>query len=182
MTKRQDGRSLSWRVVLPFFLGTAFLYAALLSILAGSPFTRSVLGGLIWAAIFIPVFLWVNRALDHSVRAKRGLGSDGGRVVIRRVNVWWSSDQVLDAVRIAAERLPHAKVVSSEKDELHIRVGMSLRSWGERLHVALRPLEAGTLVHVTSRPLLGSTLFDYGKGEENVQHIIDCLDDVASRR
>lgn len=180
MTREQDEIPLSRRFVLFFFLGAAFLYGGTSWILGDPSFTRAAIGGLIWAALFVPMFLWAIRRLDQFTRAKRGVaGSGGGPVVTRRVNVGWSSDDVFDAVQSATESLPRARLVSAEKDELSIRVGMSFRSWGERLHVLLRPSEDGTLVCVTSRPLLGSTLFDYGKGEENVQHIIDCLDDGA---
>lgn len=182
MAKGHGGRSSSGKVVLLSFLAAAFFYAAVASILGGYSFTRSVIGGFLWAAIFLPIFLWSMRRLDRSARANRGFSSGGDALVSRQVNVGWSPGEVLDAVQIATERLPRAKVVNSENDELHIRVGMSFRSWGERLHVVLSPLDDGTLVRVTSRPLLGMTLFDYGKGEENVRHIIDCLDDGAPGR
>lgn len=66
------------------------------------------------------------------------------------------------------------KLVSSDPatHTMAIKTGISLRSWGEKLEVALAADPAGTRVEVRSAAKLGTTLFDYGKNAENVEKVV----------
>lgn len=69
------------------------------------------------------------------------------------------------------------KIVSTDEaaHAMEIKTGVSLRSWGEKLHVELVSETEGTRVSVRSAAKLGTTLFDYGKNAENVRKIIEII-------
>ena len=64
-----------------------------------------------------------------------------------------------------ADALPHGPLVA--------RTGSGLASWGEEVTVELHapPGGGGTDVVLSSRPLLSTTLVDYGKGRRNVNRL-----------
>ncbi|MGD8151487.1 hypothetical protein [Ornithinimicrobium sp. Y1694] len=163
-----------WRVVLPFFLFAAAIYAGL-SMLTGESQTRAALSGLTWAALFVPAFLWITGKINAKAREKRGLANGDGPVSSESIHVRALPNEVLDIVIGTAEQIPRARVVRSDQRGVDLQMGMSLRSWGERVQVEATPQEDGTCVTVTSRPALRMTLFDYGKGQENVRRLMDAL-------
>ena len=56
---------------------------------------------------------------------------------------------------------------------IEARTKMSIKSWGERIHIHLKAeTVATTQVWISSEPSARNTLIDYGKGEENVSQII----------
>jgi hypothetical protein len=52
---------------------------------------------------------------------------------------------------------------------------LSWESVGERMECRVRPVEGGSQVEIRSRPLLRTTLQDWGKNRENVDRIRDAL-------
>lgn len=69
------------------------------------------------------------------------------------------------------------KIVSTDEaaHTMEIKTGISLRSWGEKLHVELASEAEGTRVSIRSSAKLGTTLFDYGKNAENVRKIVEII-------
>ena len=69
------------------------------------------------------------------------------------------------------------KIVSTDEaaHTMEIKTGISLRSWGEKLHVELASEAEGTRVSIRSAAKLGTTLFDYGKNAENVRKIVEII-------
>ena len=49
------------------------------------------------------------------------------------------------------------------------------KSWGERIRVEVRSAAGGSSVSVQSRPKMGLTIADWGKGKENVDSILGAL-------
>lgn len=150
------------------------VYAGL-SMLTGQSLSRGAVSGLIWAALFGPAFLWISGKVDTKVREKRGLADSDGPVSSESIHVRALPKEVLDTAIRAAEQIPRARVVRSDQRGVYIQMGMSLGSWGERVQVEALPQGDGTCVTVTSRPGLRMTLFDYGKGRENVRRLTNAI-------
>ena len=55
------------------------------------------------------------------------------------------------------------------------RRGVSWKSWGEVVVVQLTGDPAHPVATVSSRPRLGTTLIDYGRGRRNVEHVVGAL-------
>lgn len=177
--KRRPG----WKAVLAFFVSCAVVYGLALKVLGDSPVAAAV-GGLVWAALFVPMFLWASRRTNEKSSAKRGLGQPGDDepTVQVQVHILLPPAEVIETVRSVANAMHRAKVVSATNTEVRIRVGASFQSWGEHLRVEVTRESDGARVRVTSRPVLRTTLFDYGKGKENVRQITDALQARAASR
>lgn len=68
---KEQGRSrrINWVVVLGFFIFSATLYA-LGMLFTGDSLLSAVLAGLLWAALFVPGFLWVTRQMNKRLLTK----------------------------------------------------------------------------------------------------------------
>ena len=78
----------------------------------------------------------------------------------------------------ATEALKRAKVDQSDEQAgvVELKVGVSFKSWGERVRIELSPEgEGSTRAQVTSRASLKTTMADYGKNRDNVQRVTEWL-------
>lgn len=83
----------------------------------------------------------------------------------------------------ATEALQRAKVDESDEQAgtVELKVGVSFKSWGERVRIELSPEgEGATRAQVTSRAALKTTLADYGKNRDNVQRVTEWLRGAGS--
>ena len=62
------------------------------------------------------------------------------------------------------------------------RRGVSWKSWGEDVVVQLSGDPAHPVATVSSRPRLGTTLIDYGRGRRNVEHVVGALPSAQGAR
>ena len=72
------------------------------------------------------------------------------------------------------------KIKNIYKDEgkarIEVRTGISFRSWGEKLTIEIERVGLNkTKIRVTSKPLVPTTIIDYGKNNENVVSLISFL-------
>ncbi|TXC90451.1 hypothetical protein FS935_10960 [Metabacillus litoralis] len=76
---------------------------------------------------------------------------------------------VLNGARISYE--------NQQKGLLIIKTGISWKTWGDIIEVVVEEVGANsTRVSIQSRPLVPTTLVDYGKNSENIQRIIRYLE------
>jgi hypothetical protein len=59
--------------------------------------------------------------------------------------------------------------------ELAVTTGASLRSWGERVSCTVEPTGDGSRIVVRSTSQLSTTLFDWGKNDDNVKKVVGAL-------
>jgi hypothetical protein len=55
------------------------------------------------------------------------------------------------------------------------RTRRSWRSWGEDVTVELTGAQTAPVARITSRPVIRTTLIDYGKGRRNVKQVAAAL-------
>ena len=58
---------------------------------------------------------------------------------------------------------------------IEARIPMSLTSWGENLAIQITGVDDDALVSVTSSSNWSTTLFDFGKNQQNVTRLLDWL-------
>lgn len=132
------------------------------------------------------VFFGTFMALSLGELHRRGLRQRGFTptaqnlaVVHRRaISLRLPYSQAFDRCREALSRLPRTAIQQEDRSIgiLVARCGTTWASWGERIVLYLQPEADGTTrVAFNSRPILRSTIIDYGKNLENVERIWSCL-------
>ena len=90
-----------------------------------------------------------------------------------RSTALWTASAPVDVVRErllnAIAQSSRARLMTSTNDAVEISVRGNAFSWGERITVTLTPTTGGTSVAVETRPVVPSTLFDWGEGERDIR-------------
>jgi hypothetical protein len=163
------------KTAIPFGLAMAFLYA-LHGVVTGrgveSVLVRVATGlaggalfGLAMSAIMGTLTVWSTRGSGHEALAV---------VQERVVEVRGELRDVVERVRAAVADLPGAQepFIDAHGRRVESRIGWSWKSWGE---IVIAKVESapggGHAVRVTSRPVWGLTVVDYGKGYANVEAV-----------
>jgi hypothetical protein len=92
-------------------------------------------------------------------------------------------DEAFEKCLKADQALRRAKLADFQEDSgtIRLNVGMSLKSFGERVTLQLREADgSATSIEVTSRASWPLTLADYGKNADNVQKLVDWLAKLSS--
>lgn len=74
----------------------------------------------------------------------------------------------------ALNQVPKARIVATNSvaGTVMARIGMTWRSFGERVTITVSPDSAGSRITIASTPLLPTTMVDGGKGVENVETVL----------
>jgi hypothetical protein len=97
---------------------------------------------------------------------------------VQEVELDGSPDRVLTACAEALRTLPKTRVaeVNPKAQTIRAKRGLTWRSWGDEIRVDVQGIERGTsIIRVSSRPRLRTTLVDWGSNLRNVMAIRDCL-------
>ena len=89
-----------------------------------------------------------------------------------------TADQALAACAEALRAMPRTKVASANLDTHSIRAkrGLTWRSWGDEIRIDVHGNQDRTsVIRVSSRPCLRTTLVDWGSNLRNVAAIRDSL-------
>ena len=124
--------------------------------------------GLLMAASLTTLSWWrMKRSGIDPHTAKAGVD------VRERITVPLTPDQAFALCRSAVQQVPKATVVQVDAASatLKARVGMTWASFGERIECQVTPAEGAAEVSIRSRPVLRTTIADYGKNRENVERI-----------
>lgn len=83
-------------------------------------------------------------------------------------------DEIFNACISSIDAVKKGRIVSEDrtKGRIDAQTGWSWKSWGEKISFDIRK-QAGdkSVISVTSRPKVGTTLVDYGKNLDNVEKI-----------
>jgi uncharacterized protein (DUF1499 family) len=149
---------------------------ALLAAVQGASAGETVFIGLS-AGLFFGLFLAAFVTAAHHWRLKKtGMNpatTDTRVDVQERITLPLPSDQALALCRSAVTQVPRASDVQVDAAAAMVaaRVGMSWASFGEHIECRVTPAEGAAVVSIRSRPVLATTLVDYGKNRENVERI-----------
>ena len=108
-----------------------------------------------------------------------------GTVQVRELRVPPDFHSAFTACRDAVLRIDGAAVrgMSREEGTLRARVPASWRAWGETVDIEVILLdEYATYVRVRSRPILSTTMLDYGKNRDNVDAIVQAISMACAPR
>ncbi|MCW0215613.1 MAG: hypothetical protein OJJ54_19840 [Pseudonocardia sp.] len=108
-----------------------------------------------------------RRLVGTDIRGRAGLAST-------TIPVGTPAAEVLRQGHTAAAALPRASLgtVDPEAGTISLKVGMSWRSWGERIVIGVAPrFDSATDVTITSRSAVPWTLVDHGVNARNVERL-----------
>ncbi len=93
-----------------------------------------------------------------------------------------SSDAAIPHLEAALRSLPLKSIGAERRDRIRVTAvtHRTWKSWGETLVAEVAELSGGSShVRIESRPLVATTLLDYGKNRENVERCVAELRTVA---
>lgn len=162
------------RIFLFCGIGFGALQAAVTLMRDGS--AGRAIGWGVGSGLFFGLVMGFVLTAVHRIQMKRkGMDPDapGSMVVDVResLTVPLPPDHAITLCRSAVEQLRGVRAVGVDAATLRARVGMSWASAGESIECRVQPVADGSSVEIRSRPLLRTTMVDYGKNRENVQHI-----------
>lgn len=68
-------------------------------------------------------------------------------------------------------------LISYSNDTLIYKISISFRSWGEKVEIKIFDKnKISSVIEISSKPILFTTLFDYGKSDDNINKIKDLLE------
>jgi hypothetical protein len=150
-----------------------------LGIIAATGAVAGLFFGILMSAV---LGTWQWRAADRQRRRVTDPAApDAVDVGVHRrstVRVEVPAAEILRRSTDVAGVLRRARVTAVEEADriVTLRVGMSGRSWGERVVLRLHPQSPSvTDVIVTSRPVFPWTLVDYGVNARNVERVLEWL-------
>lgn len=162
------------------FVTTSVAFGVFLAIVFAShskPLIGSVvaggIGGLLFGS-FTAIFVWVA-----SRSTKRRYGPHAEDVhQSRTMLIDRPVSEVAKACRDAALTIRKAQLLtkSQSETEIAVKVGMSWKSFGERINISIKSNAKGqSLVTIASTPSYSRTTLDYGKNFEDVELICHAL-------
>jgi len=83
-------------------------------------------------------------------------------------------EQIKDSLKEKRWKLLQETESETEK-VFKYRSPMSLKSWGEVIYIRLFSEEKAIKLEITSIPIMGTTLIDYGKNQNNVEFVNDIV-------
>lgn len=161
-----------------FLLKLFLLFGGLFGIMIGSTgyFFNHQSGYWLHGGLFFGTFMTVILGALHLIRGRRpGLT---GAVRVKQTAAAIVSEPLDNAIAQARSTLVrlHARnirVARTEMPTLLAHMPSSFWSFGEKIRIAFHDLQDGTVeVEISSRPVLVTTIVDYGKNLDNVEAIL----------
>ena len=161
------------------FLGTGVPFGVLMGALFTLLFELSPVEGLLTGLAIGAVFGAAMAAVLGTAQVVGDRGAPRGTSLsprqTREVPVA-DGPELADRIVAALRSLPaEVTAVDVPAGRYVARRGVSWKSWGEDVVVQLTGDPAHPVATVSSRPRLGTTLIDYGRGRRNVEHVVGAL-------
>ena len=134
---------------------------------------------LVGGVIAIPHYWWTYLrpgAREHSVDPFSPVRDS------RTVTVVVPVREAHQALRTTIENTPGWRIVSETENALRIRVRRSWRSWGEDISVWIDDRDGTCTVTATTRPVLRTTVIDFGRGQRHLNTICRAVTDHRQSR
>jgi len=135
------------------------------------PGIAALIGGLTAGLLFGLFMAWNQQRGEERLRS-RGLNADDMRPFQEKsVRLLLTPEAAMERARSALTSIRQLNTDSVQvtTNRIVATTGMTWQSFGERITVEVRPEEAGSLVCISSRPKVRTTVADSGKGRENVE-------------
>lgn len=89
-------------------------------------------------------------------------------------------NEVFNRIMSVANNIPGMKFKGNPNPlTILLKTGVSLSSWGEKVTITCQYLDPmHTRVAILSKPVVGTTLVDWGKGGRNIKKVIAALEKV----
>ncbi|WP_409329161.1 hypothetical protein [Trujillonella humicola] len=162
--------------LLAFGLPAGVIVGLVVGVVAGSA-TDGLLAGVVGGALAGGVFALLTGTTDLLADREARPGERHGPRQAASVQVRGGPD-LPDRVAAALSALPaQIQAVDPAGGRFTARTGWTWRSFGEEVSVQLTGDPHSPTAHVTSRPVVPTTVLDYGKGRQNVHRVLAALEE-----
>ena len=156
------------KIVLAFF-ASAILFG-ISRFLMGSDLTESMIIGLIFGTIMV-----VTLGIANFVSVKSRGGSASTSVVQEsEVDLNLTMEDAFEYCKVATSTIKGTKVTFEDfnRGVIRAKTPLNISTWGDVIEFELYKVsEETTMVRVKSKPVLATTIIDYGKNLENINKI-----------
>lgn len=131
---------------------------------------QGAIGGIVFGVLMASIMLLTNRRI-------KGTNQAGSSTYHERIiSLSGSTDEVLDLCKKALSSLNRKysiKLCDKENGILQVKLGMTMKSWGDIVEFKLEKTDTDKMynVCVSSRPWVRTTMVDWGSNLDNVEKI-----------
>lgn len=147
---------------------------------------QSITPGIVSGLIGGSLFGFTTAALSYTADCKlRSNGIPTGNANTRQVillEVDRSINELFSVCKESLRSLRHCKMTYANQEDgvVHGAIGISWKSFGELIHLSLKPMGANkTVIEIKGKPKLPTTLVDCSKNKENVERIAEFIRRMA---
>jgi hypothetical protein len=134
-------------------------------------YIAGAIGGAIAGLLFGSIMASLTYLADKNIN-KRGVFNLSNQVnTVQSLIISLPFDVVDTALEDAVLCVPNAKITTFNYGYVKAKTGFTWKSFGEEIIVVLEKSDASTIIKINSKPLVKTTIVDYGKNSENVQKI-----------
>jgi hypothetical protein len=127
--------------------------------------------GVAGGVIFGLSIAWYQRSRESQLR-RQGLNADDmSPIQEKSVQVPLDIESALEKSKAALTKIRKLKESSVQvaSRQITAKTGITFQSFGEQINVDIKPTDSGSIVSISSRPIVVTTVVDGGKGRENVE-------------
>jgi hypothetical protein len=120
----------------------------------------------------------MTRQPDRPIQARFGVFH------VRNIELLLSFERVFDLCVESLRLIPKCKIEEENRFQgiINAHAGMTWKTWGDRISFRISKIDGSkTEVEVSSRPIVKTTLVDYGKNLENIERITTFLKEHGGR-
>ncbi len=162
-------------------LTTGVIFGLIMGLFFGLTLRSAALGAALGLASGSAFGLVMSVTLGTvNVLAHRSTGGRGGLSPVQRAVVSLPGELKEEAARVrqAMAALGGRDLVEQLDGQgmrIAVRTRRTWRSWGESVTADLHPDAKGSTLSLVSRPILRSTVVDYGQGRRNVRRVLSAV-------
>ena len=162
----------------PFGILAGVIYSLLFSPLTGliAGLLAGILFGGLMSLILGTLHTWSVKRLPFKSKNVMDIHQ------VRSVEMKLLYDKVFDLCIESLRLIRKCRIVEENRSQGKIiaRTGITWKSWGEIITFDIRKMNDVIQVEISSRPVVRTTLVDYGKNLENVEKIASFLEEHAN--
>lgn len=161
------------------FLSTSMPYGIIMGIILGKSLLSGLISGLIAGLLFGFILTWILWLIQRHYLKKAGLDKKKIRTsYLVELRAEGSKDEVFNMCLGTISRIHKGSIEQCDRQRgiIAAKAGLNWRTWGDRIRFEIEEIRDNQCrIQTTSRPIVPTTLIDYGKNAENIKTIMDDL-------
>ncbi len=131
------------------------------------------IGGIISGILFGFTISVITYYSDKKLKTKGIINKSSDVYQYRKITVKKPISELLKTYKEAISSLKKCKIVKDENGDITARTGFSWKSFGEIINISAEQTnDKETVIEISSKPSLRTTMADYGKNLENIEALV----------